>query len=154
MTDTPSADAADYFAAGAPIAEVLTEGTWIDSNTDVTPIELVPGLVFRPIIGDRLAASVVHFEPNVVAPVHAHVEEQISLVLEGELEFEVNGERRLLRPGMAVVIPPNTPHGARTHDSPCVEIDLFHPPRQGLLDAMRKQQERAGRAVRRGEGAD
>lgn len=151
MTDMSSSDAAAYFATSTPVSEVSTRGTWIDSNTDVTPIELVPGLVFLPIIGDKLAASLVRFQPNVVAPVHAHVEEQISLVLEGELEFEVNGERRLLRPGMAVVIPPNTPHGARTNDSPCVEIDLFHPPRQGLLDAMRKQE---AETARQGEGTE
>ena len=36
----------------------------------------------------------------------------------------------------AVVIPPNVPHGARTLDSSCVEIDVFHPPRRGVLEAM------------------
>ena len=51
-------------------------------------------------------------------------------------EFEVAGEKRIMRRGDAVVIPPNVPHGARTFDKPCVEVDVFHPPRRGLLEAM------------------
>ena len=57
-------------------------------------------------------------------------------MMDGELEFEVAGETRTLRRGEAVVIPPNVPHGARTLDSSCVEIDVFHPPRRGVLEAM------------------
>ena len=110
MTETTSFDAAAYFATHPSAAETPTKGTWVDTNTEVTPFELVPGLEFRPIIGDKLAVNIVRFEPHTEAPVHAHAEEQISLVLEGEFEFEVNGERRVLRPGMAVVIPANTPH--------------------------------------------
>jgi quercetin dioxygenase-like cupin family protein len=135
-------DAAAYFAMHPAALESVAQGMWVDTNTEVEPIELVPGLVFRPVVGDKLAANIVHFEPYTEAPVHAHVEEQITLVLEGEFEFEVNGEKRLLTPGMAVVIPPSAPHGARTHASPCTELDLFHPPRQGLLDAIKAQQER------------
>jgi quercetin dioxygenase-like cupin family protein len=78
----------------------------------------------------------VRFEPNTVAPVHWHDEEQISIVVEGEFEFQVGNETRTLRPGDAVVIPPNVPHGARTYDNTCLEIDVFHPPRKGLLEAM------------------
>lgn len=137
-------DAAAYFATHTAASEGSAAGTWFDTNTEVEPIEMLPGLVFRPIVGDKLAANIVSFEPHTEAPVHAHSEEQISLVLEGEFEFEVNGEKHLLKPGMAVVIPPNAPHGARTFDTSCVEIDVFHPPRQGLLDAMQAQQSEAG----------
>jgi quercetin dioxygenase-like cupin family protein len=97
---------------------------------------MAPGLEFRPVFSNRMAVNVVRFEPNTVAPVHAHDEEQISLVVEGELEFELNGELRTLGPNMAVVIPPNVPHGARTYDSRCIVVDAFHPPRKALLEAM------------------
>jgi quercetin dioxygenase-like cupin family protein len=113
-------------------------------NADVVSFEMSPGLLFRPVIGQGLALNMVTFEPNTVAPVHAHSEEQVLLMLEGELEFEVSGEKRVLRPGQGVVVPPNTPHGARTFESPAVEVDIFHPPRQGLLDAIRALQGDAG----------
>src|SRR5919106_4309222 len=100
------------------------------------PIEVVPGLTFQPVLGDQLMANFVYFEPNTEAPLHWHIEEQISFVVDGEFEFEVAGEKRLLRRGEAGVIPPNVPHAARTFDTACLEVDVFYPPRQGLLDAM------------------
>jgi quercetin dioxygenase-like cupin family protein len=126
-------DADRYFARDPRVGEDATGGAFIEVK-DVSPVELVPGLVFRPVVGDQLMASFVRFGPNAEAPAHTHMEEQISVVLEGELEFDLAGERRIMRPGMAVVIPPGVPHGARTHDISCYEIDIFHPPRQVLLE--------------------
>jgi quercetin dioxygenase-like cupin family protein len=81
-------------------------------------------------------ANFVSFEPHTEAPLHWHEEEQISFVVDGELEFEVAGEKRVLRRGEAVVVPPNVPHAARTYESSCLEVDVFHPPRRGLLESM------------------
>lgn len=100
------------------------------------PIEVTPGLRFQPILGENLMANFVSFEPNVVAPVHWHDEEQISIVIEGEMEFEIGNEKKVIRRGEAVLIPPNVPHGARTFDSTCLQLDVFNPPRHGLLELM------------------
>jgi len=35
------------------------------------------------------------------------------------------------------------PHGARTLDTPCEEIDMFSPPRMTLVEHARAQQHRA-----------
>jgi quercetin dioxygenase-like cupin family protein len=78
----------------------------------------------------------VTFQPHTEAPMHWHDEEQVSYVMDGELEFTVAGETRTMRRGDAVVIPPNVPHGARTHEGGCVQVDVFHPPRRGVLEAM------------------
>jgi quercetin dioxygenase-like cupin family protein len=111
------------------------EGTFFNWD-EQTPIEVVPGLTFQPILGVQLMANFVHFEPNTEAPLHWHVEEQISLVLEGEFEFEVGSQKKIVRRGEAILIPPNVPHAARTYDTTCLEMDIFNPPRQGLLDLM------------------
>lgn len=55
-------------------------------------------------------------------------------MIEGELEFDPAGDLRMMGPGMAVVVPPGVPHGARTRDASCFEIDIFHPPRRALLE--------------------
>lgn len=103
---------------------------------DLDPLQVVPGLNFQPVLGESVMVNFVRFEPNTVAPLHWHDEEQISFVIEGEFAFQVGDETRILRPGEAVVIPPNVPHGARTHDKTCLEVDVFHPPRKSLLEAM------------------
>lgn len=110
-------------------------GDWVAWG-GIDPIEMLDGLRFQPVLGENLMVNFVSFEADTVAPVHWHDEEQISFVIDGELEFEVAGEKRIMRRGDALVIPPNVPHGARTFDSTCLEVDVFHPPRRGLLEAM------------------
>lgn len=132
MSDTDS-----YFNAAAHRADSGEPGTWIDLNTEMSQHEITPGLTFQPVVGRNLAINVVRFAPNTVAPRHQHEEEQIALVLEGELEFEVGGETRTLHPHQLVVIPPHTPHAARTYDRGCLALDAFHPPRTGLAEIMR-----------------
>ncbi|HUX04400.1 MAG TPA: cupin domain-containing protein [Acidimicrobiales bacterium] len=100
---------------------------------DINPSELVPGLEFRPVLGEKTMVNFVHFAPHVEAPMHVHVEEQIVLVLEGEFEFDIDGDVRTMRPGDVAVIPPWVPHGAHTNDVSCLEADVFNPPRETLL---------------------
>ena len=100
---------------------------------DIDPVEFVPGLAFRPVLGQNAMANFVSFAPHTVAPTHVHGEEQIVVVLEGEFEFHIDGESRTMRPGDVAVIPPWVPHGAHTLESSCVEVDMFTPPRRTLL---------------------
>ncbi|HUY24256.1 MAG TPA: cupin domain-containing protein [Candidatus Saccharimonadales bacterium] len=109
------------------------KGHFLDLAQDVEPVVFQPGLEFRPAVGEATMVNSVHFAPHTVAPRHAHDEEQITVVVEGELEFDLDGEVRLLSPGMVAVIPANVPHGARTGEQPCHEYDVFNPPRQALL---------------------
>lgn len=129
MTDS------DRYFAGDTAAQADGYGHWVKWDA-LEPFEMAPGLTFQPVVGDKLMVNFVSFEPHTDVPVHWHDEEQVTYVMDGEFEFEVAGEKRLMRRGDAVVIPPNVPHGARTHDSSCLEVDVFHPPRQGVVDAM------------------
>jgi quercetin dioxygenase-like cupin family protein len=106
---------------------------------DVEPIEFVEGLEFRAVLGEDAMTNFVTFAPNTTAPLHVHEEEQITIVLDGEFEFTLDGETRTMRPGDVAVIPPWVPHGAHTVDSTCYEIDVFTPPRRSLLEHARKQ---------------
>ena len=137
-------DADRYFSMDPERGQGATGGAYLEVDKDVSAVELVPGLVFRPVVGDRLMASFVRYEPDTVAPLHTHEEEQITVVLEGELEFDLAGDLRTMRPGMAVVVPPGIPHGARTRDIPCSEIDIFHPPRRALLELTQASSEHVG----------
>jgi quercetin dioxygenase-like cupin family protein len=91
----------------------------------IEPVEFVPGLEFRPVLGEGTMTNFVRFAPHTEAPVHVHVEEQIVIVLEGEFEFELDGDVRTMRVGDVAVIPPWVPHGARTGDTSCYEVDVF-----------------------------
>jgi len=120
-------------ATGTPTAK----GRYVDVSA-ITPVEFVPGLEFRPVLGERTMTNFVRFAPHTEAPVHVHVhvheEEQIVIVLEGKFEFELDGEVRTMRAGDVAVAPAWVPHGARTKNSSCSEVDVFNPPRRSLLE--------------------
>jgi len=44
---------------------------------------------------------------------HAHVQEEVGNVIDGEVVLMVDGEERKLKPGMAAVVPPNVSHSAK-----------------------------------------
>jgi unsaturated pyranuronate lyase len=44
---------------------------------------------------------------------HAHIQEEVWNVIEGEVVLVVEGQERRLGAGTAAVVPPNTPHSAR-----------------------------------------
>jgi len=57
------------------------------------------------------------------------VQEQITYILEGELDMVIGGEACLLTAGMYYVIPSNTLHSA-VAKTPCKLIDVFSPVRE------------------------
>lgn len=97
-------------------------------------LELSPGLTLRPLLGTSMMLSFARYEPGAEAPLHAHVEEQIFVMLEGELEMELGGEIRIMRPGDVALIPSWTPHRVTAGAEAAYQLDIFSPPRQGLLD--------------------
>jgi quercetin dioxygenase-like cupin family protein len=100
---------------------------------DIKGAEFVPGLGFRPVLGQRSMVNFVDFAPRTEAPRHVHEEEQIVIVLDGEFHFDLDGDVRVMRPGDVAVIPAWVPHGAWTTDTSCREVDVFTPPRKTLL---------------------
>jgi len=124
-------DAASHFTSEA-LGEPEGPGRYVNVDS-LAAVEFAPGLGFRPVLGQRVMTNFVSFAPGAVAPTHVHEEEQVIIVVDGELVVDLDGDVRTMRKGDVAVIPPWVPHGAWTTDSPCEEIDVFSPPRQSLL---------------------
>jgi quercetin dioxygenase-like cupin family protein len=103
---------------------------------DVDPLNVIEGLEFRPVTTDSVMTNFVTFEPEAPAPVHHHVEQQIAIVLTGQLTFTVGGETRTMHAGECVVIPSHVPHGGTAGPQGCTVIDVFTPPRAGIAALM------------------
>ena len=134
-------DAGSYFAVDASLRPA-GKGAYVEIERLPT-VEFVDGLVFRPVVGEGLMVNFVRYRPHTEAPTHTHEEEQVTFVLDGEFDFDLDGEVRTMRPGMAVHVPPGVPHGARTRDSTCHEVDVFAPPRRVLVEALGRGSPRA-----------
>jgi len=124
-------DAVSHFTTEAG-GEPAGPGRFVNVD-ELTPVEFLPGLGFRPVLGQRAMTNFVTFAPGSTAPHHVHEEEQIVIVLDGEFTFDLDGDVRTMRKGDVAVIPSWVPHGAWTTDSHCLEVDVFCPPRQSLL---------------------
>ncbi len=136
-TGEPMTDARQHFTTEAA-GTATAPGRYVDVNA-ISSLELVPGLLFQPVLGERTMLNFVSFAPHTEAPMHVHEEEQIVLVLEGEFEFDIDGDVRTMRAGDVAVVPSWVRHGARTRDASCREVDVFNPPRRSLLEHARGQ---------------
>ena len=96
--------------------------------SDIPVRELRPGFLGRFIHGDKGTVTVWDIKKDSVLETHQHVHEQITYILEGELEMLIGGVRYLFTPGMVHVIPSNTPHSAVAKTDVKV-IDFFSPSR-------------------------
>lgn len=97
---------------------------------DSTPArELVPGFVAKLIHTDGLTVAHVRAVAGSRLPEHQHIHEQVTNVLEGELEMTLNGHTRHFGPGSVICIPSDVPHSARALTD-CYLIDVFRPVRE------------------------
>lgn len=91
--------------------------------------EPIPGFKGRFVHSDNM--TVVHWRisANSMAPKHAHPHEQVTLVVEGEFELTIAGEKKVLKPGVVALVPPSIEHmGIALTD--CHLIDIFYPVRE------------------------
>lgn len=87
------------------------------------------GVVLRRFVsGENITVGRIAFEAGAVTPEHEHANEQFSLVLSGLMEFVVDGNTVMVRPGDVLHLPSGIRHGARAIE-PSVVLDMFSPPR-------------------------
>ena len=66
-------------------------------------------------------------DPESRFDVHFHVNEQITMVLEGELFFKLEDRLICVKKGEVIAIPSNTPHEVFTQHSSVIAVDAWSP---------------------------
>jgi quercetin dioxygenase-like cupin family protein len=79
---------------------------------------------------DKVMLTFFDFAPHSIVPMHKHPHEQITFIIEGEIEFILGDETKVLGKGEGVAIPPNVEHGGKVLHLPTKAIDAWHPPRE------------------------
>jgi len=75
--------------------------------------QVAPGVKVRNIYLKSTMMSVVDYDDGAVIPPHRHLHEQISFVVEGEIEESVEGKTKVLKAGDVVAVPSNVLHSSR-----------------------------------------
>ena len=101
------------------------------------PREQVTELLGRRLVtGERVMVAQVELTRGCIVPQHAHVHEQVTIVLDGCLRLKVGddgAEVYDLRAGDLICLPSNVPHAAEVIEDARV-LDVFSPPREDWLN--------------------
>lgn len=96
---------------------------------DLKSKALSPGLKGYYAHGDTMTLGLVEIEAGSSLAEHKHPHEQITYIIEGQLDMMIGGKPYSLTAGMFHVIPSNTLHSAIAPVD-CKLIDVFNPVRE------------------------
>ena len=99
---------------------------------DEKKMELFPGIDAQILAGRQAMVMRVTLEQGAIAAEHAHPHEQISVVLQGQMEFTISGETKMLNEGDAVVIPGDALHSVKAIVQSEL-LEVFAPVREDLV---------------------
>ncbi len=99
----------------------------------IKPESMSEKITRKFIHGDKIMLAEIRLKKGAVVPEHTHESEQISWIIEGELLFELEGEKIAVGEGEVLVIPSGVPHKA-TALQDTLDIDLFSPIRRDWID--------------------
>jgi len=100
---------------------------------DVKPKQVAPGITGHYVHGDLHTLGYVLIKKGSIVPEHHHKQEQITFIVDGQLDMIIDGEPHSLTAGMFHTIPSNVPHSA-VAPTDCVVIDTFSPVREDYKD--------------------
>ena len=111
------------------LPNTMTHHRWLD-----VPSEQINDTIARRFItADSVTVGRFELKKGGVVPSHAHVNEQISMVMSGTLVFRIDGRETVVKAGEVLQIPANVAHEVEVLED-AVAIDIFSPVRQDWID--------------------
>ncbi|MFC2169529.1 cupin domain-containing protein [Acidobacteriota bacterium] len=93
----------------------------------LVPRSVVKGGRMWSVALEKTMFTYFEIDPDSQFDLHSHVNEQITMVLEGELFFRFRGRIVCVKKGDVIAIPSNTPHQAFTQNNPVIAVDAWSP---------------------------
>jgi quercetin dioxygenase-like cupin family protein len=97
--------------------------------SDIEQKEIFKGFKGRFVHMESFTIGFWEIEPGSEIPLHSHVHEQTTEVIEGQFEMTCGGITKIYEPGMIVTIPSNVMHGGKAITN-CRLSDVFCPVRE------------------------
>lgn len=106
----------------------------LHTRWDAIELETLNPLIQRHfVVGGEVMLARILLKKGAVVPLHSHHNEQVTWVMEGALEFAIDGRVVVVKAGEVLCIPPNMPHAAVALED-TVDIDVFTPPRADWIN--------------------
>jgi len=102
--------------------------TWDEMEKEI----LSPTIGRKIVTGEKAMVAQVFLAKGAVVPEHHHESEQITYILEGALEFHLEGKTVVVSAGQVLRIPSNVPHMAIALED-TLDLDIFSPIRHDWL---------------------
>jgi quercetin dioxygenase-like cupin family protein len=99
------------------------------SFAEIETREIAPGFLSKLIHTSSNTINFIEVKAGNAVPLHTHVHEQSSFVLEGKFEMTIAGETQILEPGTYCIIPSMLLHGGKAITD-CKLLDIFCPVRE------------------------
>ncbi len=115
---------------------------------DIEPEQMNPLTTRQYLVGANTMLARLVLKKGAHVPLHQHMHEQISHVVEGKLDFLLDGGSITVSAGEILCIPPHLPHEVTALED-SVALDIFNPPRQDWIDG-EDSYLRGGAAAKRG----
>jgi len=121
-----------------PVESSLQHARWDD-----IALETLNPLIQRHfVVGGEVMVARILLKKGAEVPLHSHHNEQVTWIIEGALQFTIDGREIVVRAGEVLCIPPHMPHAALAIED-TVDVDVFCPPRADWInktDAYLRQQ--------------
>ena len=95
---------------------------------DVTLEPMKPLIDRQLIVGDNIMMARVLLKRGALVPMHSHLNEQVTYILEGALKFLIQDKEIVVAAGEVLTIPAGMAHEAVALED-TVDLDVFTPPR-------------------------
>lgn len=102
-------------------------------NNEIEGREVDPGVTRKVLAhSENLMVCELHFKKGAVGNLHSHPHEQATYIVSGAFEFNIDGNKQVLRAGDTTYKQPNVVHGAVCLEEGAL-IDIFTPERKDFL---------------------
>jgi quercetin dioxygenase-like cupin family protein len=96
----------------------------------IAPQDVYPGYRARIYHGAEITFAVLEIDANAALPAHHHSNEQVGLLVRGQLTFNTGDSTRTLRAGEGWVIPGDALHDGVAGPEGAIVIETWSPPRE------------------------
>jgi quercetin dioxygenase-like cupin family protein len=102
-------------------------------NDEIEWEEVAPGTRRKILAYDKdLMALVVEFKKDAIGYLHKHYHTQISYIISGSFEVNINGEKKIQKAGDAYYLQPHIEHGVVALEDSLL-VDIFTPAREDFI---------------------